>query len=73
MHIEHSNTRRVQAAQHAADLIVDLTRSPDRLAAMAAAASGEGRPDAVERLADLVEFIASGGKPADFSPRETRP
>lgn len=56
-----------------ADLIVDLTRSPDRLAAMAAAASGEGRPDAVERLADLVEFIASGGKPADFSARETRP
>ena len=47
--------------------------SPERLAAMAAAASGEGRPDAVERLADLVEFIASGGKPADFSARETRP
>ena len=56
-----------------ADLIVDLTRSPERLAAMAAAARGEGRPDAVERLADLVEFIASGGKPADFASRELRP
>ena len=60
-----------------ADLVAGLVRAPDRLSAMAAAAKGEGRPDAVERLADLVEFIASGGKPADFASsfasRELRP
>ena len=48
-------------------------RAPAHLSAMAAAAKGEGRPDAVERLADLVEFIASGGKPADFVSKELRP
>ncbi|MBS1168980.1 MAG: murG [Proteobacteria bacterium] len=56
-----------------ADLIAGLVRAPERLTAMATAAKGEGRPDAVERLADLVEFIASGGKPADFASREIRP
>jgi UDP-N-acetylglucosamine--N-acetylmuramyl-(pentapeptide) pyrophosphoryl-undecaprenol N-acetylglucosamine transferase len=56
-----------------AGLIADLVRAPERLSAMAAAAKSEGRPDAVERLADFVEFIASGGKPADFASKETRP
>ncbi len=56
-----------------ADLITGLVQAPERLSAMAAAAKSEGRPDAVERLADLVEFIASGGKAADFASKETRP
>ncbi|PIP00567.1 undecaprenyldiphospho-muramoylpentapeptide beta-N-acetylglucosaminyltransferase [Pleomorphomonas carboxyditropha] len=56
-----------------ADLIAGLVRAPERLSAMAAAAKSEGRPDAVERLADLVAFIASGGKPADFASKEIRP
>lgn len=49
-----------------ADLVAGLVRAPSRLTAMAAAARGEGRPDAVERLADLVEHIAAGGRPADY-------
>ncbi len=53
-------------ADRLADLVAGLVREPSRLTAMAAAAKGEGRPDAVGRLADLVEHIAAGGKPADF-------
>jgi len=34
---------------------------------MATAARGEGRPDAVQRLADLVEHVGAGGRPADFA------
>ncbi|MEL6316616.1 MAG: undecaprenyldiphospho-muramoylpentapeptide beta-N-acetylglucosaminyltransferase [Pseudomonadota bacterium] len=38
-----------------------LFAAPERLAAMAAAARGLGRPDAASALADLVERVASGG------------
>lgn len=41
----------------AADLTA-LVTSPDRLAALAKGAKAAGRPDAVERLADLVQAIA---------------
>ncbi|BBE74506.1 undecaprenyldiphospho-muramoylpentapeptide beta-N-acetylglucosaminyltransferase [Oharaeibacter diazotrophicus] len=44
-----------------------LMNDPGRLAAMATAARGEGRPDAVQRLADLVEHVGAGGRPADFA------
>ncbi|MFN3614574.1 MAG: UDP-N-acetylglucosamine--N-acetylmuramyl-(pentapeptide) pyrophosphoryl-undecaprenol N-acetylglucosamine transferase, partial [Rubrimonas sp.] len=37
-----------------------LTAAPSELAAMAAAAAGRGRPDAAERLADLVEELGAG-------------
>lgn len=46
--------------------ITDLSGAPERLAAAAEAARGTGRPDAVERLADLVEEIAAP-KPGDAS------
>lgn len=55
-----------------ADLVAGLVREPSRLTAMAAAAKGEGRPDAVTRLADLVEHIAAGGKPGDFVSKDTQ-
>jgi hypothetical protein len=38
--------------------IAELIRHPDQLAAAAAAARSTGRPDAVDRLADLVEQVA---------------
>jgi len=57
-------------ADRLADLVAGLVREPSRLTAMAAAAKGEGRPDAVTRLADLVEHIAAGGKPGDFASKE---
>ncbi len=50
-----------------ASLIAAFMTEPDRLSAMADAARGEGRPDAVKRLADLVERIASGASPASTS------
>jgi UDP-N-acetylglucosamine--N-acetylmuramyl-(pentapeptide) pyrophosphoryl-undecaprenol N-acetylglucosamine transferase len=43
--------------------LVGMIEDPDRLTAAAAAARSLGRPDAVERLADLVERVAAG-KPA---------
>lgn len=49
-----------------AALISGLMEAPERLAAMAEKARGMGRPDAVARLADLVEHVAGGGKPQDF-------
>ncbi|WP_181702539.1 undecaprenyldiphospho-muramoylpentapeptide beta-N-acetylglucosaminyltransferase [Chthonobacter albigriseus] len=52
-----------------ATLLQEFMTAPDRLAGMAEAAKALGRPDAVSRLADLVEFIGAGGKPADFSKR----
>ena len=52
-----------------AGLIADLLADPARLAAMASAARAQGRPDAVRRLADLVEHVAAGGKPNAFAAR----
>lgn len=40
--------------------LAELIGAPDELARAAAAAKGMGRPDAVERLADLVERAAAG-------------
>tara|TARA_Y100001933_G_C18862005_1_gene506310 strand:- start:130 stop:954 length:825 start_codon:yes stop_codon:yes gene_type:complete len=42
-----------------AERIIDLMNAPARLAKAAAAARDVGRPDAVRRLADLVEHVAS--------------
>ena len=42
-----------------AEDIAELMDEPDRLITAAAAARSVGRPDAVERLADLVEKIAT--------------
>jgi UDP-N-acetylglucosamine--N-acetylmuramyl-(pentapeptide) pyrophosphoryl-undecaprenol N-acetylglucosamine transferase len=39
--------------------IVRVMKEPERLAVAAAAAKGQGRPDAVDRLADLVEQVAA--------------
>jgi UDP-N-acetylglucosamine--N-acetylmuramyl-(pentapeptide) pyrophosphoryl-undecaprenol N-acetylglucosamine transferase len=39
--------------------IVRYVKEPERLAVAAAAAKGQGRPDAVDRLADLVEQVAA--------------
>ncbi len=39
--------------------IVRFMKEPERLTAAAAAAKAEGRPDAVDRLADLVEQVAT--------------
>lgn len=39
--------------------ITGLIAAPDRLAAIAAAAAAQGRPDAVARLADLVQSVAA--------------
>ncbi len=44
--------------QSLAALLTRLLGDPDRLARMAAAARGAGRPDAAERLADLIEAMA---------------
>lgn len=43
-----------------ADRIAGFMREPGRLVAAAAAARAQGRPDAVKRLADLVEEVAKG-------------
>ena len=48
--------------QSLATELADLILAPDRLAAAAAAALTVGVPDAVERLADLVEQTAKGPK-----------
>ena len=45
-----------------AEAVTDLLTDPDGLAQAAAAAKGQGRPDAVTRLADLVEELV-GRKP----------
>ncbi|AXS41333.1 undecaprenyldiphospho-muramoylpentapeptide beta-N-acetylglucosaminyltransferase [Breoghania sp. L-A4] len=46
--------------------ITDLMTHPERLSQAAMAARAQGRPDAVERLADLVEHVAQGGSARDF-------
>ncbi|MBL8582029.1 MAG: undecaprenyldiphospho-muramoylpentapeptide beta-N-acetylglucosaminyltransferase [Rhizobiaceae bacterium] len=51
-----------------ASLLAGLMNSPSRLAAMAAAARGSGRPDATRLLADLTEAIASGKFKGDKTP-----
>jgi UDP-N-acetylglucosamine--N-acetylmuramyl-(pentapeptide) pyrophosphoryl-undecaprenol N-acetylglucosamine transferase len=50
----------VTPASLAADIAM-LIRNPPQLAAAAAAARTTGRPDAVDRLADLVEQVAASG------------
>ena len=50
-------------AEHLAQAIGQLMNTPDTLAEAAAAAKAQGRPDAVQRLADLVdELIGSATK-----------
>jgi UDP-N-acetylglucosamine--N-acetylmuramyl-(pentapeptide) pyrophosphoryl-undecaprenol N-acetylglucosamine transferase len=44
-----------------AEALTDLLTSPDKLAKAAAAAKAQGRPDAVTRLADLVEELVGHG------------
>lgn len=46
--------------------LAGLMSHPGRLAAAADAARAQGRPDAVERLADLVEHVAAGGTARNF-------
>ena len=47
-------------AARLAEVLQDLLAQPERLATMAAAAHRAARPDAAERLADLVEATATG-------------
>ncbi|MDJ0931152.1 undecaprenyldiphospho-muramoylpentapeptide beta-N-acetylglucosaminyltransferase [Breoghania sp.] len=42
--------------------LAELMNDPDRLVAAAEAAHTQGRPDAVKRLADLVDHVGDGGK-----------
>lgn len=51
------------SAERLGEEIGRLMAEPGRLAAAAAAARGIGRPDAVERLADLVEAVAARALP----------
>ena len=46
--------------------LVELMTHTGRLTTAAGAALTQGRPDAVERLADLVEHVANGGTAQDF-------
>ena len=48
--------------QFLAGALADLLTSPDKLAEAAAAARAQGRPDAVTRLADLVEELVGHGR-----------
>lgn len=48
------------------DELAALMTDTGRLTTAAAAARAQGRPQAVERLADLVEHVASGGTAQDF-------
>jgi UDP-N-acetylglucosamine--N-acetylmuramyl-(pentapeptide) pyrophosphoryl-undecaprenol N-acetylglucosamine transferase len=52
--------------QFLAETIGRAMAEPDRLAGMAAAARGAGKPEATRLLADLTEAIASGRGVADF-------
>ena len=58
-------------ADSLAALLTDLLAEPRRLAAVAAKAAAAARPDATQRLADLVEALATGGaaslRPAEAS------
>ncbi|PLX36492.1 MAG: undecaprenyldiphospho-muramoylpentapeptide beta-N-acetylglucosaminyltransferase [Hyphomicrobiales bacterium] len=49
-------------AERLASAIAERMADPEGLAAVAAAAKSTGRPDAVRRLADLVEHVAAGGR-----------
>lgn len=44
-----------------AETLAGFLRAPEKLAPAAAAARAAGRPDAVERLADVVESVARRG------------
>jgi UDP-N-acetylglucosamine--N-acetylmuramyl-(pentapeptide) pyrophosphoryl-undecaprenol N-acetylglucosamine transferase len=48
--------------EHLAQSIGHLMTSPQTLAQAAAAAKAQGRPDAVQRLADLVEELIGNAK-----------
>jgi UDP-N-acetylglucosamine--N-acetylmuramyl-(pentapeptide) pyrophosphoryl-undecaprenol N-acetylglucosamine transferase len=45
-----------------ADRIREMVQDPARLAVMARCAAATGRPDAAERLADLLFEVAGGGR-----------
>ena len=53
--------------------LVRLLQQPSTLAAAAAAAHRQGRPDAAERLADLVTDAATGGRGEHRAPTEGKP
>ncbi|MCP1334953.1 undecaprenyldiphospho-muramoylpentapeptide beta-N-acetylglucosaminyltransferase [Futiania mangrovi] len=56
-------------------MLAELLSSPNRLQAMATAASAQGAPQAADALADLVETLADGATPAPAAapiPREGR-
>ena len=59
-------TQSTLSPQILAETISRAMAEPDRLAAMAAAARGAGKPEATRLLADLTEAIASGRSVADF-------
>ena len=49
-----------------AEILGAALREPERMAAVAAAARGVGRPEATRLLADLTEAIASGKSASDL-------
>ncbi|KQO80309.1 undecaprenyldiphospho-muramoylpentapeptide beta-N-acetylglucosaminyltransferase [Rhizobium sp. Leaf262] len=52
--------------QKLSSLLSDAMNDPDRLAQTAAAAKATGKPDAAQRLADLVEAVAAGQSVQQF-------
>ncbi|MDD7910320.1 undecaprenyldiphospho-muramoylpentapeptide beta-N-acetylglucosaminyltransferase [Pseudovibrio exalbescens] len=50
------------SAERLAQMLRDLMAHPEKLQAAAEAAKSEGRPDAVQRLADLVEQVSRGAE-----------
>jgi UDP-N-acetylglucosamine--N-acetylmuramyl-(pentapeptide) pyrophosphoryl-undecaprenol N-acetylglucosamine transferase len=60
------------SADRLAALLAELMSDPQRLARAAEAARASGRPDAVARLADLVEHVAARQPIAAFAAQETR-
>ncbi len=60
------------SADRLAALLAELMSDPQRLARAAEAARANGRPDAVARLADLVEHVAARQPIAALAAQETR-